>query len=144
MNATRKRSCAGPARQQWCLRKLDATNKTHGVAKSIALGLIDFLSSALFLLSFPIHLFTQKNPFSFFRNCVQVLLAKKTWIGYNKPEKNLPPLRKGVLASNGVPLSIKQKIPPENLQTLDEWYARDYEQANDIKILLKEYRRLGD
>ena len=106
--------------------------------------LIDLLSSLLFLLSFPIHLFTQKKPISFFQNCVQVLLAKKTWIGYSKPVQNLPQLRKAVLACNGVPLSIEQKIPGENLQTLDQWYARDYEPANDLKLLWKEYRRLGD
>jgi len=106
--------------------------------------LIDILSSLLFLVSFPIHLFTQKNPFPFFRNCIQVLVAKRTWIGYNKPEQNLPPLRKAVLACNGVPLSTEQKIPGENLQTLDQWYARDYEPANDLKLLWREYRRLGD
>ena len=106
--------------------------------------LIDILSSLLFLVSFPIHLFTQKKPFSFFRNCMRVLVAKRTWIGYSRPEQNLPPLRKAVLACNGVPLSTEQKISGENLQTLDQWYARDYEPANDLKLLWREYRRLGD
>ena len=60
--------------------------------------------SLLGLLTFPIHLIAIKKPFQFFANCFAVLFAKKTWIGYATDEKNLPPLRKAIIACNGIPL----------------------------------------
>jgi len=57
--------------------------------------------------------------------------------------KSLPVLRKPVLACNGVPLTSKQGLPEQSLHTLDYWYARDYEPFHDIKIIWKNYRKLG-
>lgn len=105
--------------------------------------LIDTSLALLALLSFPVHLFLVKRPGVFFRNCWSVLLAKKTWVGYAVPDKNLPPLKKPVLASNGVPASTAQPLPKESLQMMDYWYARDYEPFTDIKIIRKMYRKLG-
>lgn len=104
----------------------------------------DFFISLLALISFPVHLFVVKKPFSFFANCLAVLIAKKTWIGYATEEKHLPKLKKGVLASNGIPLTSKQQLPVDSLQMLDYWYARDYQPLNDLKIIQKMYRKLGD
>ncbi len=106
--------------------------------------LIDVSISFLGILTFPIQLFIIKKPFQYFGNCFQVLLAQKTWIGYAVTEKNLPQLPPGVLTCNGIPGSIKQELPAESLQTIDYWYARDYEPANDLKLIWKTYRGLGD
>lgn len=105
--------------------------------------LLDIFVALLALLSFPVHLFGVKKPFAFFANCFAVVLAQKTWIGYATEEKNLPRLRKGVLGSNGMPFTAKQQLPPESLHRVDYWYARDYEPLQDIKMILKMYRRLG-
>jgi hypothetical protein len=72
-----------------------------------------------------------------------VLFAKKTWVGYAIEEKNLPPLRKAVMACNGIPITIKQELPVQSLQMVDYWYARDYEPSQDMKIVWRGYRRLG-
>ena len=72
-----------------------------------------------------------------------MLFAKKTWIGYAVPEKNLPPLRAGIFASNGTNLSSSIKLLAESFKEMDQWYAMEYEPANDLKFLLKNYRRLG-
>jgi len=96
------------------------------------------------LVSFPIQLFVVRKPFSFFGNCIDVLFGRKTWIGYSAPEKNLPSLRRAIIACNGIPASIKQELPKESLQMVDYWYARDYEPATDLKLVWKIYRRLGD
>jgi hypothetical protein len=32
----------------------------------------------------------------------------------------------------------------ENLRTLDYWYAKDYQPLQDISIILKNYRYLGN
>jgi GT2 family glycosyltransferase len=103
----------------------------------------DVVVSVLALVSFPVHLIGVKKPFRFFGNCVAVLFAKKTWVGYAAPAKNLPPLRQAVIACNGIPLSTKQELPEQSLQMVDYWYARDYEPSGDIKMIWKMYRRLG-
>lgn len=103
----------------------------------------DILVSLFALLSFPVHLIGVKKPFQFFVNCFSVLFAQKTWIGYATEEKNLPPLRKGVMTCNGIPATIKQELPKQSLQMLDYWYARDYDPSQDIKIIWRMYKRLG-
>ena len=79
----------------------------------------------------------------FFVNCVAVILSKKTWIGYAITEKNLPALRKGIIACNAMPVSIRQQFPEESLRMVDYWYARDYDPLNDLQLILKMYKQLG-
>ena len=105
--------------------------------------LIDIFISFFGILIFPVHVFVVKKPFAFVANCFAVLFAKKTWVGYALSEKNLPKLRKAVIACNGVNISAKQQLPAESLQIMDYWYARDYEPANDLKLLWRMYRSLG-
>jgi GT2 family glycosyltransferase len=105
--------------------------------------LIDIFISFWGILAFPVHLFLIKNPFAFIANCVAVLFAQKTWVGYAVSEKNLPLIRKGIIACNGAAVSAKHSLPAESLQMLDYWYARDYDPVQDIKLLLRMYRRLG-
>ena len=106
--------------------------------------LIDVCIAFFSILTFPIHLFIIKNPMNFLANCIWVLLAKKTWIGYATEEKNLPVLYKAIIACNGVPVSVSQQLPKESLQMMDYWYARDYEPAADIKLVWRTYRKLGE
>ncbi len=103
----------------------------------------DVLVSLLALISFPVHLIAVKKPFHFFANCFAVLFAKKTWVGYATQQRNLPTLRKAVIACNGIPNTIKQELPEQSLQMVDYWYARDYEPSGDMKLIWKMYRRLG-
>ncbi len=106
--------------------------------------LVDVCIAVLGLITFPVQLFIVKRPGSFFGHCFSVLWSSQTWIGYAVPEKNLPFLRKGVIACNGIPLSTKQPLPLESLQMMDYWYARDYDPQQDLKLLWKAWRRLGD
>lgn len=103
----------------------------------------DMLIALLGIISFPVHFIGVKKPFNFFVNCFSVLFAKKTWIGYTFEDRTLPPLRKPVITSNGVPSSVKQELPEKSLRTLDYWYARDYEPLTDLKLIWRAYRRLG-
>jgi hypothetical protein len=105
--------------------------------------LIDISIAFAGLITFPIHLILIKKPFSFFANCFAVLSGQKTWIGYTKEEKNLPHIRKGVVACNGIPLSIQQQLPAESLQMVDYWYARDYTPLSDLKLIKRVYKKLG-
>lgn len=105
--------------------------------------LIDIAVSALSLITFPIHLFLVKRPFQFFANCVSVLIAKKTWIGYATGAKPFPPLRPGILDCNGIPLSSNNKLPEESLKKMNYWYAHDYQGLNDLRLLWRKYKQLG-
>lgn len=106
--------------------------------------LADVLVALTGLLFFPFQFLVQKKPLSFFSNCFAVLFATKTWIGYAVIQKGVPPLRKAVIASNGIPVSAKQQLPKESLQMMDHWYARDYDPVDDVKLIWKRYRRLGE
>ncbi len=105
--------------------------------------LVDITVSLLAIITFPVHLFFVKKPFRFFANCFAVVLAKKTWIGYATAEKNLPTLRKGIIASNAMPVPVRQQLPEESLHMVDYWYARDYEPLNDLRLIVKSYKQLG-
>jgi len=104
---------------------------------------LDVSVSLVAIITFPVHLVLIKKPLRFFSNCFAVLFAKKTWIGYAVQETGLPSLRHAVIACNGIPLSIKQPLPEESLQMADQWYARDYDPLNDLRMIGKVYRELG-
>jgi hypothetical protein len=105
--------------------------------------LTDISVSIFFILTFPFHFIFIKKPIAFFGNCFNVLFAYRTWIGYVISEKSLPPLRKGIIGCNGMPVSAAHQLPAESLQMVDQWYAKEYEPALDIKLLWKCYRNLG-
>jgi O-antigen biosynthesis protein len=105
--------------------------------------LIDVSISLLSIITFPVHFIGVRKPLRFFGDCFAVLFGKRTWVGYADSGKNLPVLPKAVMANNGIPVSVKQKLPVESLQMIDYWYARDYEPVNDLKLILKMYRKLG-
>jgi hypothetical protein len=105
--------------------------------------LIDMIIALGGVITFPVQLFIIKKPFAFFGNCFAVLFAQKTWIGYASEEKNLPHLRKAVIACNGIPVSVHQQLPVESLQMVDYWYAKDYKPSGDLRLIKKIYRNLG-
>jgi GT2 family glycosyltransferase len=105
--------------------------------------LIDLTVSFLFIISFPVHFVFVKRPLLFFDNCFKVLFAKRTWVGYITNGEPLPPLRKAIIGGNGVPVNFVQVLPRESLALVDDWYARDYEPIQDVKLLWKAYGKLG-
>jgi O-antigen biosynthesis protein len=105
--------------------------------------LTDVTVAFLSLLFFPFQFLLQRKPLSFLKNCISVLLGSHTWIGYALPQKGLPPLRKGIMAANGIPVQLKQPLTEESLQMMDHWYARDYDPVDELKLIRKLYRRLG-
>jgi lipopolysaccharide/colanic/teichoic acid biosynthesis glycosyltransferase len=106
--------------------------------------LIDVAISGLFLLLFPLHFLFVKSPVRFLHHCLQVLFADKTWVGYITPREELPILRNGVLAPNGFFVNKAQSLPAETVHLLDYWYAKNYQPVHDLKIIYKNYVRLGE
>jgi len=75
--------------------------------------LLDVVTSVLFLLTFPIHLFIVKKPAKFFRNCFEVIAGRKTWVGYIVGEGHLPKLRLAVIGANGMLPMGNHHLPEE-------------------------------
>jgi hypothetical protein len=75
-------------------------------------------------------------------------LGRKSWVGYQYPhaEKNLdypalPLIKKGVLS----PLSVvkKESVDITTIRRLNLLYAKNYQLADDILIIVKGFRKLG-
>ncbi|MEM9885098.1 MAG: glycosyltransferase family 2 protein [Bacteroidota bacterium] len=107
--------------------------------------LLDSMIALFLLLSFPIHLILMPSPKLFFRNCWQVLMGKKTWVGYSPikmQEPNLPPLRTPVLYTSDHLAHLN--LSESTKARLNFFYAKDYTTEKDIEILWKAYRKLGN
>lgn len=105
--------------------------------------LIDVSFSLLSISIFPVQFLFVKKSLFFLRNCCRVLAGSRTWVGYNLRSKQLPVLRTGVIATNGIRTGSQEKLSEENLKMLDYQYAKDYEPLQDVILILKNYRYLG-
>ncbi|WP_336514889.1 glycosyltransferase family 2 protein [Pollutibacter soli] len=103
--------------------------------------LVDIASSILLIISFPIGIFFLRKPLKTFGNAWQVLIGKRTWVGYFTNTPGLPFLRKSIIAGNGMPVAIRG-LQAVNVEQVDKLYARDYSVYNDITLILKNYRQL--
>lgn len=104
--------------------------------------LIDVLFSLFFLLLFPLALIVKK-PGRFFANIIKVISGNRTWVGYATDGHGLPPLRHGVISSNGLDHGKNRTLPRENLHAIDRWYAAEYDPILDVKLIFVHYRDLG-
>ena len=105
-------------------------------------AMADVIIAFLFLITFPLHFILKARPLVFFKNVIGVFLLKKTWIGYALPEKDLPPLKPGVLTSTGLPVFLNT-LPDKSLRAADILYARTFTISNDAKIIWLNYRLLS-
>ncbi|MDB5251621.1 MAG: hypothetical protein JWP27_790 [Flaviaesturariibacter sp.] len=104
--------------------------------------LLDVSVAIAGIIGIPVLVFLVRSPAGFLRNCVSVLAGSRTWVGYQVAGAQLPPLRPGVIASGGARI-VAQSLPPESRERVDQWYARDYEVTQDLRLLLKNIRYLG-
>jgi GT2 family glycosyltransferase len=106
---------------------------------------VDIIFSLLFIPFTPLMILFVKNKINYLRNLVQVLFAKKSWVGYapvkSFPKHSLPHIKQGVLnpaddfkASDDDAFKTKMNII----------YAKDYKASTDIRIILKGIKSLGN
>ena len=103
---------------------------------------LDAVVSICFIITFPIHLVTQKKPEQFFKNVFDTLLLNKTWVGYASLNTTLPKIKRGVLTTTGLPTTLNT-LPAESLVASDKWYATDYDVWEDVKMILRSYKFLS-
>ncbi len=103
--------------------------------------LVDISLALFFLLIFPVHFFTKKNPSRFFWKIFAVLEGNYTWIGYCLDEPLLPALKIGILTNTGLPNALNT-LPEKNLTDADFTYAKEYRSLMDLRIAWTNYNLL--
>jgi hypothetical protein len=102
----------------------------------------DIVFSIVLILLFPFTLFISK-PLQILRNAFNCLVGRLSWVGYasNNSIYGLPKIKKGILT----PLDAFN-FPVEEteiIQQADILYAKDYQLASDVGIVLRAVRKIG-
>lgn len=105
--------------------------------------LLDFSLAMLLLLLSPFVSWFERKPAGFFMHIFQVMIGKKSWVGYagNGKEGKLPAIKAGVLS----PMVLT--VPSSDsgvIYDVNSAYARDYNIMTDIRIIFKGFRNLGN
>jgi hypothetical protein len=104
---------------------------------------LDIGTSILILAVSPLLFFIQNKKIGFIKNCILVLIGNKTWVGYkNKSHAALPEIKKAVLSPSTI-------INPKNIDDKEKMkinliYAKDYKPENDLLIIMKGLKNLGN
>jgi GT2 family glycosyltransferase len=105
--------------------------------------LFDILSSLLFIILSPILILVQHHKLNFIKNIFSVLIGFKSWVGYGQDaNEHLPKLKASVLSPADAIKNIR--ITPEFRNRLQLAYSKDYKTENDLNIVWKCLRLLGN
>lgn len=119
--------------------------KINSISKPTNLRLkrtLDIFLSLFIIISFPILFYSYNKSIKALSNAFKVLLAKKTWVGFTPNlEIPLPPIRQGVLYPT---MTSKRTLSNKMQQNVNRVYAKDYKLTNDIYIIIRYWRHLGD
>ncbi len=121
------------------------TNGIHKSENRRSKRLLD-LGVALNLLLFsPIFIWFMRNKGGFLANVFSVISGRSTWVGYDAGgavSEGLPRLRTGVL-SPGIGLTAGWSSE-DTLRRVNVIYARDYRVKNDLSLIFRHFRSLGN
>lgn len=103
--------------------------------------IFDLITAVCLLIVSPLLVWSVSNKSGFFRNIGGVLSGQKSWVGYCPGNQgNLPSIKKGILS----PAShFAQDIPQKKKDELNIVYAKDYRLTNDLEIVLKSWKNIG-
>lgn len=101
--------------------------------------IIDLLFASFIILFSPFVLF-KKNGIEWLKNAIQVVIGKKTWIGYIKTDnqKDLPKLKNAVFGLYYYDNSLE--MSKEFVQQSNYFYARKYSVMYDLKAFLAHFQ----
>ncbi|MEN9347031.1 MAG: hypothetical protein RLZZ77_542 [Bacteroidota bacterium] len=86
----------------------------------------------------------QQQPLGYFSNWMQVVIGKKSWVGFAKeenPSSSLPPLKQG--AVNPMSHLHQANLNEDQVHKLNVFYAKDYRIIHDLRILFRAWRQWG-
>lgn len=104
--------------------------------------IFDVASSLALLIGWPIVSWFTRDPMGLLRNAWDVLLGRRSWIGYRRSGERslrLPALRPGILD----PLASRPDASSTMALRANTAYAKDYSALHDLRLLLRGFRVLG-
>jgi len=105
--------------------------------------LVDILLCIALLILSPYMLLILENRTGFFRNIFQVLAGKKSWVGYgSERNEHLPKIRSSVVCPADAIKNIS--INADTRNRLNLAYSKDYKVENDLSIVWRSLRKLGN
>ena len=101
---------------------------------------------ALFLwLIAPCTIWFMSDRRAYFTHIWEVFAGRKTWVGYDMEAGDplsLPSLKEGILTTT---TSLKNsELKKETRSQLNGIYAKDYKLRNDLHIIIKNFRKIGN
>lgn len=113
-------------------------------AQRRAQRLFNVASAATLLLAAPLLIWFITRKGSFLRNCLAVLAGRRSWVGwrYTEAPTGVRPIP-AVLSPADRP-AISTTLDQPTRQRLEALYANDYSPAEDLEILLRRFRDLGN
>jgi hypothetical protein len=121
---------------------LDIALNLYQPQQARAKRLLDLLTSATLLLLSPLLVWGQPRKAGFLRNCADVLLGRRTWVGLRYttgPARTVPAVVSPADAANSA-----APLNDVTLRRLELLYAKDYEPGTDLTVLWRCRARLGD
>ncbi len=105
--------------------------------------LLDILVAFVLLVFSPVLIWFVKNKVGLIQNIFDVILAKKTWVGYFDIDSKMsyPKVAKGVLA----PITINKTVQLDNptMNRLNLLYAKNYSIWLDLELIWANFGQLG-
>jgi GT2 family glycosyltransferase len=103
----------------------------------------DVLTSFILLVLSPVLAFFQEKPAGLIPNIFLVLTGRRTWVGYGDGRtEHLPKIRASVLSPADAIRNISLSADTRNRLNLA--YSKDYKISNDVNIVWKSLRKLGN
>lgn len=103
----------------------------------------DVAFGIMFVLLYPLLVWTVANKAKFLLNVFDVILGRKSWVGFAETTRlyELPRLKNGVL--NPALLQRRTNLSDDILQRINVIYAKDYRLINDLVIVFRLWKHLG-
>ena len=105
--------------------------------------MVDVWLAILMIATFPLQIIFIKKFNIGLKNAWNVLLGKRTWVGYSTYQNTLPLIAVGILLPSGYPMSEAEKLNKTLLKKSDTIYAKEYDWMQDLKIIFENYKYLG-
>jgi GT2 family glycosyltransferase len=118
----------------WYSFEVNSINKPENRRKK---KILDGVFSLLLLLSAPLWLFFSPNRKALFAGLWQVLLGRKSWVGYcpqREPSMQLPVISPGIFSVQDL---RNGTFTEEEINNINVLYAKDYSLWKDIKAFYK-------
>lgn len=108
---------------------------------------MDLLIAMGCLVSFPISIWLVRNKGGYLSNCIRVLFGRRSWVGYMghssiSGPNGLPRIRPGIL--HPLAETDTRELPPHITERVNYMYARDYRPSDDLRLIVKHYRLMGN